>query len=84
METVAASCPVHLSKREKDICRLVLIPLPYKQIADRLGITENTVKTHNKHIHAVTHTRGKDELIVWLIKHPECLPGEPVPQHAGE
>lgn len=49
-----------LSEREKEVLDLLREGLLYKQIADRLHISEYTVKTHCRHIYEKLHvtTRG--------------------------
>jgi DNA-binding CsgD family transcriptional regulator len=49
-----------LTPREKEIQKYVLLGFCYKQIAERLSISKNTVDTHRRHIHA--KVRMQEEL----------------------
>jgi DNA-binding CsgD family transcriptional regulator len=51
-----------LSIRELEIAQLLASELPVKKIADMLFISENTVKTHVRHIYKKTGTRNRHEL----------------------
>lgn len=52
-----------LSEREGEIFSLVLNRLSTREIADKLFLSENTVKFHIKNIFAKTDTNGRRELI---------------------
>lgn len=42
---------VDLTEREQDVLRCLVEGLPYKQAADRLGISHNTVRSHVRNIY---------------------------------
>jgi DNA-binding NarL/FixJ family response regulator len=48
-----------LSEREKEILRFLCQGLEYKEIADRLSISPNTVKKHVIHIYEKLHVNNK-------------------------
>lgn len=52
-----------LSDREKEVLDLLRIGMIYKQIADRLHISEYTVKTHCRHIYEKLHVTTRGEAV---------------------
>ncbi|MCK6693522.1 MAG: response regulator transcription factor [Thermoanaerobaculia bacterium] len=52
-----------LSEREKEVLDLLRTGLLYKQIADRLHISEYTVKTHCRHIYEKLHVTTRGEAV---------------------
>lgn len=52
----------HLSAREKDVLALAATGLANKEVADRLAISEATVKTHLTHIFQKVGVRSRTEL----------------------
>jgi DNA-binding CsgD family transcriptional regulator len=62
-----SSVPIEpLSKREAEVVRLLIEDVPLKEIAGRLFVSENTVKTHVRHIYRKTGTNTRQELVDWL------------------
>lgn len=59
---------VKLSPRETEILQLVTEGMLEKQIADVLGITVHTVKTHKKHLYEKTNTRGQVALSKYMAQ----------------
>ena len=55
-----------ISSREKDIIQLMLEGLGNKDIAERLFISLNTVKTHNRNIFRKMNVRSRFELVMKL------------------
>jgi DNA-binding CsgD family transcriptional regulator len=56
-----------LTKREKQVERLLCQGLEYKQIGHRLGIAPRTVSAHTSHLFAKRNVHGHVELIyAWL------------------
>jgi DNA-binding CsgD family transcriptional regulator len=55
-----------ISSRERDIIRLMLDGLGNKDIAERLFISLNTVKTHNRNIFRKMNVRSRFELVMKL------------------
>lgn len=55
-----------ISSREKDIIRLMLNGSGNKEIAERLFISINTVKTHNRNIFKKMNVRSRFELVMKL------------------
>lgn len=57
-----------LSKREKEILKLLSEGLSTKQIADRIFLSEHTVTVHRKNMMAKTNTVNVAELLAWAIR----------------
>ncbi|MBN2549923.1 MAG: hypothetical protein JXB15_12240 [Anaerolineales bacterium] len=55
-----------LTSREQQVTALICLGYAYYQIAWRLGITENTVKTHTKNIFSKFDLHGRGELQVLM------------------
>jgi DNA-binding CsgD family transcriptional regulator len=51
------------TEKEKEIVSLMLLDLKNREIAEKSGITENTLKTHAKNIYAKAEVANKKELI---------------------
>jgi len=56
-----------LSPRENEILDLLVAGLRYKEIADRLSISIDTVRTHIRHIYDKMHVRSRGELTARLL-----------------
>jgi DNA-binding NarL/FixJ family response regulator len=50
-----------LSPREREILELLAAGFPNKQIADRLGLTDGTVRWHLRHVYHKLHVRSRTE-----------------------
>ena len=59
-----------ISSREKDIIRLMIDGLGNRKIAERLFISLNTVKTHNRNIFRKMSVRSRFELVMKLKNTP--------------
>ncbi len=55
---------VHLSQRETAVAQLIAEGLANKEIADRLGISTETVRGHLKNIYEKLHVRSRTEAAV--------------------
>lgn len=60
--------PVNLTPRELEILALLSQGFSNKQIADRLCITESTVKTHLHALLSKSGARNRAELAAWAIR----------------
>jgi DNA-binding NarL/FixJ family response regulator len=60
--------PDRLTERELDVLRLVTQGLRNKEIASRLGITENTAKFHLKNILEKLHAQSRTELAARAVR----------------
>jgi two-component system, NarL family, nitrate/nitrite response regulator NarL len=58
-----------LSQREMDILRCLVEGDSNKRIANRLNITEATVKVHLKSILRKTHTSNRTQAAIWSLQH---------------
>jgi len=74
-ESVAAS-PVRrrttapaLTGRELDVLRLVAAGQTNKQIADRLYVSINTVKTHLKSTYRLIGAESRTQAVLWAVNH---------------
>jgi len=65
---VARSDPDRLTDREVDVLRLVTAGLRNKEIAARLGISENTTKYHLKNILEKLHAESRAELAARAVR----------------
>jgi DNA-binding NarL/FixJ family response regulator len=50
-----------LSPREREILELLAEGFPNKQIADRVGVTDGTVRWHLRHVYHKLHVRSRTE-----------------------
>ncbi|HVB80494.1 MAG TPA: response regulator transcription factor [Candidatus Binataceae bacterium] len=64
-----ASAAKQLTIRETEIVRQVATGLRNAEIAERLSITETTVKTHLNHIFSKLELRDRVELAVYALRH---------------
>src|SRR5580765_7080201 len=61
-EPLAVAAEVEeLSPREREILELLASGFPNKQIADRLGLTDGTVRWHLRHVYNKLHVRSRTE-----------------------
>lgn len=58
---------IGLTKREREIIRMVALDRTNREIADALFITEDTVKTHRKHLMAKLNVRGVAGLVKYAV-----------------
>ncbi|ANH83659.1 DNA-binding response regulator [Niabella ginsenosidivorans] len=58
-----------LSDRETEVLNLLANGLSYKMIADKLGVTFNTVSTYTKRIYEKLHVASLGEAISYYYKH---------------
>jgi DNA-binding NarL/FixJ family response regulator len=50
-----------LSPREREILELLAVGFPNKQIADRVGLADGTVRWHLRHVYNKLHVRSRTE-----------------------
>jgi DNA-binding CsgD family transcriptional regulator len=55
-----------LTTRELEILRLIAVRLDNQEVADKLGISVGTVKTHLHHVYAKLRVDGRHELLQLL------------------
>lgn len=48
-----------LTKREREVLRLIMMRFSVSEIAKKLGVSINTVKFHKKHIYEKLDVKGK-------------------------
>jgi two-component system nitrate/nitrite response regulator NarL len=60
-----------LTKREKEVLRLIAKGQSNKMIARKLGITEGTVKVHVKNLLHKLGLRSRVEAAVWALEHEQ-------------
>jgi len=61
-EPLASAMEVEdLTTREREILELVASGFPNKEIADRLGLTDGTVRWHLRHVYNKLHVRSRTE-----------------------
>jgi DNA-binding NarL/FixJ family response regulator len=71
-----ASAPDRLTDREVEVLRLVTEGLRNKEIAHRLGISENTAKYHLGNILGKLHAESRTELAARAVRE-RLLPPDP-------
>jgi DNA-binding NarL/FixJ family response regulator len=64
----AGGAPERLTERELDVLRLVTVGLRNKEIAERLGISGNTVKFHLGNILGKLHAKSRTELAARALR----------------
>jgi len=63
-----------LSPREREILTLLAQELSNKRIAERLFITQETLRWHLRHLYAKTQVRSRDKLIEYANEFTEIVP----------
>lgn len=58
-----------LSSRELEVIRMLPEDLPFKLIADRMGITTNTVRTHIQNIQSKIGVHSHRAILAWAYEH---------------
>jgi DNA-binding NarL/FixJ family response regulator len=53
-----------LSPREREILELLAAGFPNKEIASRLGVSDNTVRWHLRHVYEKLHVRSRTEAVL--------------------
>jgi DNA-binding NarL/FixJ family response regulator len=66
---VAASNTPSLTRREREVLRLIGQGVPTKEIADRLGISPKTAQVHSENIRAKLNLHSIAEMVRYAIKH---------------
>ncbi|HVB10037.1 MAG TPA: response regulator transcription factor [Bacillota bacterium] len=61
--------PERLTDRETEVLRLMAAGLRNKDIAERLVVSEATVKTHVNNIFAKLGCRDRAEAVLWAVRH---------------
>jgi DNA-binding CsgD family transcriptional regulator len=60
--------PEEMSRREREVCELLIEGLSNKEIADKLCISENTAKTHTRHVYRKLGVSTRQELMAYFGK----------------
>ena len=71
--------PDRLSRREREVSRLIAEGLTNRQISTSLSISERTVGSHVDHIMTKLNTRSRTGIAVWAIEHGLGRPGSDRP-----
>lgn len=58
------NCVIHLTPRELEVITQLALGHSYAQIAARLKISENTLKTHIKRIYRKLHVHNRTQAIL--------------------
>lgn len=70
--TADGTMPINLTKREQEVITLLAQGKSNLEIANRLGITFETVKEHVKHLFRKCNVHRRQELAIWwLTKHSD-------------
>lgn len=63
-------CRFHgLTPKEIEVIKLIAAGYADKQIADKLGMSEQTIPVHRKHIHFKLSTESKPQITAFALKH---------------
>jgi DNA-binding NarL/FixJ family response regulator len=66
-ESDKASTIQSLSHREEEILQLLSQGYSTKEIADRLSVSVNTIRTHSQHIYEKLHVRSRTEAVIKFL-----------------
>lgn len=64
----AATHPAHLSPREQTVLECLARGLTYKQIADQLGISIDTIRTYLRRIYEKLHVQSRTEAVAKFLQ----------------
>jgi DNA-binding NarL/FixJ family response regulator len=62
-----------LTIREAEIMNLLVDGYLYKEVAQKLGISQQTVKSHLKHIYTKLHVTNRAEAMMAYIRHSDSI-----------
>ncbi len=68
----------YLTTREKEVLRLLTDGITYKGVADKLVISETTVKTHVNNIFQKLQVNDRTQAVLYAIRHGLVDPGIPL------
>lgn len=72
-QSVAQAEMQRLSNREREILKLVADGMKYREIADALFISLETVRTHVRHIYEKLHVESRSEMLKKLFPHRQVI-----------
>jgi DNA-binding NarL/FixJ family response regulator len=72
--TTAPDSPARLTDRERDVLALIASGLSNAEIAERLVVTEATVKTHINRVFAKIGARDRAQAVRWAYQHGVAAP----------
>jgi two-component system, NarL family, response regulator LiaR len=62
-----------LTEREKEVLRLIALGGSNKEIAQKLGISEKTVKNHISHIFQILHVNNRTQAAIYALEQRVCM-----------
>jgi DNA-binding NarL/FixJ family response regulator len=72
------SAPDALTDREREVLELLVDGVTSnRELADRLFVSENTVKYHLRNILQKLHLQNRAQVIAYAVRHGLVVPGEP-------
>lgn len=72
-----------LSNREAEVAELVSKGLSNREVANRLFVTEKTVKFHLTNIYKKMNVKSRAQLIVWCMPHTHFVNSQDVQKDNG-
>jgi two-component system response regulator NreC len=75
--------PAELSRREREVLRLIASGYATREIAARLSISPKTVETHRRRIMTKLELSSRPELVRYALQRGLILPESPSPENAS-
>jgi DNA-binding NarL/FixJ family response regulator len=71
-----APAEVNFTGREQEVLRMLCVGLPNREIAQRLGIRERTVKAHLTNIFHRLGVTDRTQAAIWAVRHDFAVPDQ--------